>query len=400
MKRFQRWAVLFLLVLICAFPLGAAADDFFDTIDTSVTTDRATGISSLDTKINGARITGSWYDSNLDGDFDEQERLIDQVRIYDRDGSFALASDSDIENRDQLGTWAEENAETILGILFPGGVEDATGITSDTILTQATFNKKMFKKAMPGIQQEAALSNFKGTLEYQHLDIDDNSGNAYSLIMGYAKNLESGYELGFTMPYRYADLSDGIDTQSHYLGVDFYGKKPIKEWDDMELSLGGELFGSITYVKSDAIEHMGSLKYGAGVFTSFVKDFTKGALSLGLDVKISEAYLPSSLADDDNTYVKEAVEYVNDLDFVTTITYGVNYGIPFKDDTMSINFEVIRSNYISNDIDSDRKASTIAGVYYSYYPTDTFCLDVGVHNTFELEDIDVLGVVVGAVYKF
>jgi len=97
MKRFQRWAVLFLLVLICAFPLGAAADDFFDTIDTSVTTDRATGISSLDTKINGARITGSWYDSNLDGDFDEQERLIDQVRIYDRDGSFALASDSDTE---------------------------------------------------------------------------------------------------------------------------------------------------------------------------------------------------------------------------------------------------------------------------------------------------------------
>lgn len=400
MKRFRRWAVLLMLVLMLVLPQAGVADDFFDTIDSSVTTDSHTGISSIDTKINGAKITGSWYDSDLNGDLDDGEMIINSVMIYDRNGSLALESAEGVEYKDQLETWAEDNAETILGIIFPGGIEDATGITSDAILTQATFNKKMFKKAMPDIQQEAALSNFKGALEYQHLDVDGNSGNAYSLIMGYTKNLESGYELGITVPYRYADLSDSIDTKSHYLGMDLYGKKPIKEWDDMELSVGGELFGSITYVKSDAIEHLGSLKYGAGVFTSFVKELTKGAVSFGLDVKVSDAYLPSSLADDDNTYVSKAIEYVNDLDLVTTITYGVNYGIPFMDDTMAINFEVIRSNYISDDIDSRRNASTIAGVYYSYYPTDSFSLDVGIHNTFELEDVDVLGFVLGAVYKF
>lgn len=399
MKQSIRRAVLLLLVLMLVLPQVVVAEDFFDTIDSSVTTD-SQGISTIDTTINGARITGSWEDLNLNGELDDGEFILDPILIYDRDGNLALTSPESIENRDLLEIWAEENAETILGIIFPGGVEDATGITSDAILTQATFNKKMFKKAMPAIQQEAALSSFKGALEYQHLDVNDNSGNAYSLILGYTKNLESGYELGITVPYRYADLSDSIDTKSHYLGMDLYGKKPIKEWDDMELSVGGELFGSITYVTSDAIEHVGSLKYGAGVFTSFVKELTKGAVSFGLDVKISDAYLPSSLADDDNTFVKEAIDYVNDLDLVTTITYGVNYGIPFKDDTMAINFEVIRSNYISSDIDSDRDASTIAGIYYSYYPTDTFSLEVGIHNTFELEDVDVLGFVVGAVYRF
>lgn len=399
MKGFRSRAILLLLILGLALPQAVTADDFFDTIDNDVTTNSETGVSSLDTTINGARVTGSWYDSDLDGNFDDDELLYEPVRIYDRDGNLALVSNA--ECRESLEDWAEANAETIMGVIFPGGIEDATGVTSDNILTKLTFDKKVFQKALTAVQQTQSLSEFKGSLEYQRLSVDDNSGNAYSLVLGYTKNLESGFELGFTLPYRYADLSDDIDTKSHFIALDFYGKKPIMQWDDMEWSVGGELFGSITYVQSDAIEHMGSLKYGAGIFTSFIKELTKGTISFGLDLKISEAHLPSSLVDDnDNTYIEEAVDYVNSLDCVTTITYGVNYGIPFMNDTMAVNLELIRSNYISSDIESDRDSSTTAGVYYSYYPTDTFCLDVGIYNTFELEDINVFGFVVGAIFKF
>ena len=399
MMRFRNLAALLFLVLMLVLPQAVTAEDFFDNINNSITTDRNTGISYLNTTINGSKITGSWYDSNLDGNLDEGENILQQVMIYDKNGRLAMQSTA--SSRDSLEDWAEANAEAILGIIFPGGIEDATGMSSDALLTQATFSKKVFSKAMTAVQQQAALSNFKGTLEYQRLDIYGNSGNAYSMVLGYTKTMDSGFELGITVPYRYADMSDDIDTKSHYLGVDLYGKKPVMEWDDMAWSVGGELFGSINYATSDAIEYMGSLKYGAGIFTSFIKEFTMGVLSLGLDVKVSDAYLPSSLVSDNgNSFIKEAVDWVNDLDYVTTLTYGINYGIPFMNDTMAINLEVLRSNYISSDIDSDRDASTTAGLYYSYNPTETFCLDFGVYNTFELEDIDILGVVVGAIFKF
>ncbi len=400
MKRFSKRAVLLFSASLLTLPQIVIADDFFDTIDTSVTTFQEGGsyVSAVDTMINGARVTGSWWDADGDGNFDHGELVRDQVMIY-RDGELKLTSES--TDRESLEAWAQEHADTIMDIVFPGGIEDAAGITSDTILTQATFNKKIFQKAMTAAQAQATPSDFKGALEYQHLDINDDSGNAYSMVLGYSYEMESGLELGITLPYRYADLSDSIDTKSHYVGLDIYGKKAIMEWDDMEWSVGAEIFGSITYVSSDAIEHMGSLKYGAGIFTSFVKEFAKGALSLGLDVKISDAYLPDSLIDDnDNTYLEKAIDYVNDLDCVTTITYGINYGIPFMNDTMAVNLEVIRSNYISDDIDSDKDASTTAGIYYSYSPTDTFSLDVGVYSTFELEDVDVIGVVIGAIYRF
>ncbi len=401
MKRFTIWVVLILSGLMIILPQVLIADDFFDTIDHSVKTffDGSDWVSSVDTEINGARVTGSWYDLDQDGNFDDNESLRDQIMVYNRDGKLILTSNS--VDRDGLETWAKENAEGILSVLFPGGVEDATGITSDAILTQATFNKKAFQKAMTSIQGKEVLSDFTSTLEYQNLDINDNSGDSYSMVLGYTKAMESAFELGFTLPYRYADLSDDIDTKSHYLGLDIYGKKSIMTRDDMEWSLGGEVFGSINYVSSDTIEHMGSLKYGAGVFTSFVKEFTKGVLSLGVDIKLSDAYLPSRLIDaSDNTYIEKTINYVNNLNCVTTITYGFNYGIPFMNDTMAVNLEVIRSNYISNDIDSGRDTSTNAGVYYSYFPTKAFGLDVGIYKTFELEDIDMLGCVVGAIYRF
>jgi|GEM_PF-3279920 len=404
MNRLEKFGMMVLFVLAFVVPHAAFAEDFFDTLNHSVTTDTETGISTFNAIINGATITGSWNDTNLDGELDDGESIIDTVNIFNKDtstsGTPTLQTDADVTSRAALETWAEDNATTILGIIFPGGLEDATGATSDATLTQATFGRRVLKKVETALQKEAALSNFKGALEYQKLDVNDTSGNAYSLIMGYSNELESGYELGFTLPYRYADMSDSIDTKSHYLGLDLYGKKAVREWDDMAWNVGMELFGSITYATSDAIKHAGSLKYGAGIFTSFVKELERGAVSVGLDCRISSAYVPSSLIDDDNTFVKEAVEYVNNLDSVKTITYGINYGIPFKNDTMAVNLEIFRSNYISNDISSEKNAQTVAGIYYSYYPTPTFVLDIGVHNSFELEDIDVFGIVVGAVYKF
>ncbi len=407
MKQILRYGIIGIcgvLITLSGNAFAAPRKDFFDVVKYSVVTEGV--VSSFSAHFNGASVFGEWEDLDMDGNLDENERLLGPVRILGRDSDghdhmHSLVSGVNY-NREELKNWAQDNATEILSIIFPGGVEELTGATSESVIIQTTMAQKLFTKALTATQQQQnALSNFKGVLEYQSLDINDDSGHAYSMILGYSNEWDSGMEIGFTMPYRYTTMSDDIDSKSHYIAFDFYGKKAVREWEDMSLNLGGGLFGSLYYVSSDAIDHAGNLKYGANVFSSFDKDFEKGGnLSIGIDVRISAARIPSSLIDDDNIFVEKAVDYVNDLDAVKTITYGINYGIPFKNDTMAVNFEVLRSHYISDDIPDDRDTQTLAGVYLTYSPTQTFVLDIGVHHSFEMEDIDVWGIVVGAVYKF
>jgi len=84
---------------------------------------------------------------------------------------------------------------------------------------------------------------------------------------------------------------------------------------------------------------------------------------------------------------------------VHTLSYGCSFGIP-AGDSAAFNLEVIRSNFSSDDIPNDRDTQTVAGLSLSYFPTDTFELNIGVHKTFELEDIESTGIVLGTINYF
>ncbi len=380
---------------------ASSSEDFFDVVKYSVVTNGY--ISSFTAHYNGAKVVGTWRDSDQDGNLDANERILGNISIYKRNSGDTptLISGANF-NREELKDWAQENVTEILDVIIPGGIEEAQGASSESVMGPIIFTK-FFKRALPAsLHNQEASSNFNSSLEYQSLDINNDSGSAYLMTLEYNKILTSGFEIGFIMPYKYTAMSDEVDSTSHYIAFNFYGKKPVRQWNDMSLNLGGDLFGSLYYVSSDAIEHAGNLKYGASIFSSFDKDLKQaGIISVAGAFQITKSDIPfTSLIPDDNIFVKEAIDWVKSLDSIKTITYGINYGIPFKNDTMAINFEVIRSHYISDDISDDRDVQSTAGMSLSYSPKSTFVLDLGVRHSFEMEDMKTLGIVFGANYKF
>jgi hypothetical protein len=269
----------------------------------------------------------------------------------------------------------------------------------------ATFGEVVFDRVVPQRKQleaEDIVNEFKASLEYLSLDINGDSGYALSALLGYSHDYNNGLNFGFLLPYRFTDMDDAIDSNAHYGGLFLFLKKEVMTWDDKELtwSVGGDIFGSAYYAQSKAVSDMGTLKYGAGLYTSLAKYWDAVGLSLGVDYKISEASAWESVIDSDDEWVQSAIDWVNGLDPVNTFSYGFNIGTPFLNDDAAVNFELIRSHFISDDIDSGRDTMTALGLTFSYYPTDTFELTLGGRATYELEDIDIYGITIGSIYRY
>ncbi|MEW6520050.1 MAG: hypothetical protein AB1461_11610 [Thermodesulfobacteriota bacterium] len=387
-----------LLSVVLCLPESAAAEDFFDIIRINVST---TGTSSsLDLPYNGAQVTASWTDADQDGDLDVDEVLADPVQFYDRSGALALSSATSsypVLTRADLERWAEEHADEIYQILFPGGVSQ--GITDLSMITQ-TGGQRLFQKAQLKKTGDIITNNeFAGAVEYVNLEVNDDSGDAYSAVISYSHEADSGLEMGFVLPYRFTDMDDVIDTKSHFVALEPYLKKKVWEHDDLSLFLGGALTGAVFYMKSDSIEDSGNLLYGGGLFTSFQKPLGPGNLSGGVEYRITKTHLPSGLNDSDNVFVEEAIDYINDLDPVHTASYGFNYGIAVQDN-LAFNLQVLRSHFISSDIDNDRDTQTMVGLSAAYLPTDTFEINLGVRSIYELEDVDSYGVMLNVINRF
>lgn len=377
--------------------MPAYAEDFWDSVAANVTT--KSGVSSADAFINGANVMGVWNDLNNDGDFDASETL-SSLNIYNRDGALILSAPASVSSRDQLEAWAEANAEAILNAIFPSGVSEITGATDDNMMASATVAQNLFTKTLAKGQGAQQLSSeVKAQVEYLDLEVNDNSGSAASMVLGYSKEADSGMNFSLIVPYRYTSMKDDIDSKSHFVGLDLALKYPVKKWAKGDWKVGGAVFGSAYYLKTDTIENSGNLKYGGGLFTSVTNNLGFGTLGVGVDYRIAKAYLPSSM-NSDNIFMEKAVDYVNDLDPVHTVSYGFNLGVPLAGDKAAANLEVIRSSFISDNVPDGQKNKTSISLAGSYFPTDSFELNLGVRYDFELEDVKSLGVMLGVIQRF
>jgi len=393
---FKKLVYLFLIFAVTATEKTVAKDnDFFDVIDYAVI---GTGTNKkIDANMYGARATTAWNDANQDGNLDETEYTTETIKLYDRNGKLAVESPMNL-NRDAMEKWATDHADEILEAIFPSGFSEATGESDDSMTSEKSLNK-ILKKVNPLKQTQTINDDFKGALEYTFVDANDNDGQAASMVIGYNSDFAGSFEVGFMLPYRYTSIDDELNSESHFVGLDFYGKYPVMKWNNVTWNIGGDIFGSVYYLTSDAIEHCGNLKYGGGLYTSVITDFNFGKLSVGMDYKISKANVPSGLVDTDNEFVEEVIDYINDLEAVHTFSYGFNFGVPIAD-VAAVNLEVIRSNFFSDNISDDRDSKTVAGISFSYYASETFELNLGYRQTFELEDIDLKSVIFGAIYRF
>ncbi len=393
---FKKLVYFFLILAIMTTEKAVAKyEDFFDVIDYAVTgsgSDRR-----VDADMYGAKAATAWNDTNQNGNLDEGEYTTQTIKIYNREGKLAVESPTNL-NRDEIEKWAIANADAILKAIFPDGFSNATGETDDSITSEKSLNA-ILKKVKPVRQTKIINDEFKGALEYTFIDANDNDGQAASMVIGYDSDFGSSFDFGFMLPYRYTNMDDELNSESHYVGFDFYGSYPVMKINNVTWNVGADIFTSLFYLTSDAIERCGNLKYGGGLYTSVITNFNFGMLSVGMDYKISKADVPSGLVDTDNEFVEEVIDYINDLETVHTFSYGFNFGVPLGD-VAAVNLEVIRSNFFSDDISDDRDSKTVAGISFSYYSSETFEMNLGYSQTFEIEDIDLKSIMFGTIYRF
>lgn len=406
MKGRMRKAIPLAAVLALGVAGQAGAASFSDVV--SANQPAGVGPKTLDMTMNSATITSAgttWVDTNGNGLFDGAETLTNSVHIFDRNGVQVLGSGpaSIGWTPAQLDQWALDNALIILQTLFPAGLSEITGATDDDMMVSATASHNLFKKATVARKSQEqggkeVTQEVRAEVEYIDLKVGEDDGSAYGMILGYSNEAASGLDFTLTVPYRYSKMKDDIDSESHFVGLDLALKYPVAKWNRSELTLGGDLFGSAYYLESTAIDQSGNLKYGGGLFTSVNTDLGFGTLGVGVDYRVAKAYLPSSM-NSDNTFLAKVVDYMNDLDPVHTISYGFNFGVPVAE-VAAVNLEVIRASFISSDVPDGQENRTTVGLSGTYFPTDTFELNLGVRSDFELDDVDVLGVMLGVVKKF
>lgn len=397
--------------LAVALALGSAGQSVAASFSDVVSANQPAGVGpkTLDMTMNSATITSvgtTWVDTNGNGLFDGAETLINSVHLLDRNGVQVLGSGpaSIGWTPAQLDQWALDNALLILETLFPAGLSETTGATDDNMMVSATASDNLFKKATVARKsqeqgaKEVVVQEVRAEVEYIDLKVGDANGSAYGMIIGYAKDGDSGLDFTLTVPYRYSKMKDDIESESHFVGLDLALKYPVAKWDKSEWTLGGDIFGSAYYLESTAIDQAGNLKYGGGFFTSVNTDLGFGTLGVGIDYKVAKAYLPSGM-NSDNTFLAKVVDYMNDLDPVHTISYGFNFGVPVGE-LAAVNLEVIRASFVSSDVPDGQENRTTVGLSGTYFPSDTFELNLGVRSDFELEDVDSIGVMLGVVHRF
>ncbi|MEN8134235.1 MAG: hypothetical protein ABFS18_01695 [Thermodesulfobacteriota bacterium] len=386
----------------CLVVIGQArAADFWDVFASEVTT---VGVNStIDVKVNSSNVTATFTDSNSNGIFEPGETLSGSVVIRNRKDAVAVTSPADL-TRAGLSTWANANFYAILDEIFPQGLSEITGATDDSMLAGATVSKNIFAKIVPSRKQASDVKETSqdamAMLEYIDLEVDNEQGGAVSMVFGYSRENDSGLVFSATLPYRYTTMKDDLESESQFLGLDFSVKNPLKEWANRSWDLGLSIFGSAYLLETQTVDKSGNLKYGAAVFTSIKHDIGFGLLSYGMDYRVAKAYLPSGL-NSDNEFMRLAVEYINDkLETTQTLSYGFNLGLPFQGGDSVINLQVLRSSFLSDDVPDGQENSTVVNVSGAYYPTDTFEVNFGVNYTFELDDVERLGIMLGVIQKF
>ena len=390
---------------------ASAATEFWDMLPPNFsTTIVGTDVynQALSTSLNQATVRAVWFENVANGGqfgvFDSVDTLIGTLDIYDRNGVLVLQSPAGL-TRPGVDAWAAQNARAIFAVLFPAGIGEVTGATDDSILAGATVSKNLFEKAAPARKDQTvnavAAKNEVGdaSAEYQRMQVNHYRSRAVSMVVGFSKASGAGLEYSLILPYRATEIHDDLGSKSSFLGMEMAAKYPVGKWGGNQVKVGGCLFGSAFELKTDKLDKSGNLKYGGGIFTSVDHELGFGTIGVGLDYRLAKAYMPDSM-NSDSLFFEQAADYVNKHSPIQTVSYGCNLGLPLLEGAGAANFEVIRSNFIGDDIPEGQKAKTSVNLGFSFYPGDTFELNLGIGRDFEFDGVDSMGIKLGMINRF
>jgi hypothetical protein len=354
---------------------------------------------TLDTSLYAASVRATLRDVDGNNKNFSKVDIMERLSLSSIGGTLEFPRNS---TRDQVEQFAREHAYEIMHILFPGGIASGTiGQTENQLNTSLTFQEVVAPIKEPRVtQKEIALRNeLSGRLEYSNFKLNSYSGNnSIGMLLGYKSSFFSDkLEAGLLLPYKFAVLNDNVDTTSHFLQLDLFGKYNVYKDNGLTMTIGGDAFTSLLVAQSDVFDVFGNLAYGGGIFASVEKDFKVITLTAGIGFKLSKVTVPGALLPDDIGYL---VKTINDRAMDRDLVYGLNIAVPFKDDNSNINLNVHRINSFSPDIPDELDSQTIIRIAVQYAISKSFIFNAGYSTVFEVKDYKPQTFFLSAIWKF
>jgi len=306
------------------------------------------------------RVKATIMDHDDDPENFENEDTIDFLITAAR-GEESLAFQG---TRDEFDDFVEHYENTLLEILFPKSLaegltgKDAAQNHSQQLLLSRVFERRLRRRQVGGF------------MEYERFDIDDIDGHAFQGLI-YIDRLASALE------WRYSGLDDDVGTRSWVVGLDIYPHYTVRSVP-VKWSLGGDVFATFLYSRSDAFENgIGAMDFGGGVWSAVHRDFERVRIGTGIVLQASKTHIPSSLISEyAGSDLERFAETINDREVDLNLDYGVVLGILLAD-PLSLNVRIIENHSFTRTGGRDATSETTFLVTLSYLFYGLAPIDIG-----------------------
>ena len=216
--------------------------------------------------------------------------------------------------------WARDNADALLGVLFPAGLaasvlgRGAGELHGQQILLTTALDIDEARRASQGGRVGAG-----GLVEFETLERDGrrpgDSVWAWQGLYNVSKVI--------SVQGRFAQQREGVTTRATTFAVDYH---PYVEIDrSVRWRIGGTARGGALFSQSAAMD-LGSLELGGGGWVSGFKDLGRVRVGGGTTLQGSKSYVPG-LFDGENDSLAFLAQAINHRGIQYDLTYGATAGV-------------------------------------------------------------------------
>jgi hypothetical protein len=382
------------LAVLCLLPGMTCADDVYDILEKLPIQRPDSTTQTLDSSLYAASVVmdlkdGDGNNTNF-SNTDTMERLV----LSSIGGNLSFP----VGNQAVISQFALDHSKEIIDILFPSGIAANTvGQSENQLSASLTFDEIVAPIKSPrGSQRKQYKNELSGRLQYDNIELNNNNGYSVATLLGYRRDIANRFEFGILMPYRFTSLNDPSDTEAHFAQFDLFGTF-IPYDKAVTIKVGADAFTSVLVSQSKAIDIIGDLTYGSGIFSAIEKDFKSLIVTFGVGFKLSKTTL--EFLPDTSDILGEIIKALNDREVDQDLTYGINVAIPYGDNLM-INVGAHRTNSFASDISSDRNTQTKIRTVLQYKISNAFELNGGYSTVLEIKDYTAHIVFLNAIARF
>jgi hypothetical protein len=368
------------VALLIALHTRALATDVFDILNKLPIQRPDATTQMLDSTLYAASIKMTVKNGDGDNfnfsDADTMERLV----LSSTGGTLSFP----VGNKSAINQFAIDHTKEIVNILFPSGLaSNIMGQSENQLSSSLLFEEVVAPIKSPrGSERKQFKNELSGRLEYDNIELNNNDGYSLGTLLGYRREISNRLEVGLFVPYRFTRLDDPSSIKAHFTQFDLFGKYTPYD-KEVTVKIGADAFTSILVSQSDAIDVLGDLTYGGGIFSAVEKDFKAFIITFGLGFKVSKTSIEFSPSG--SGFLNELIKAINDREVDKDLTYGLNIAVPYKENLM-MNIGVHRTNSFASDISKDRDSQTKIRAVVQYKIADTFELNGGYSTVLEIKD--------------